>query len=191
MKTLLYSILIIWMSFIMGCTVIGGDNAPTPPPCDNQTSSFSLSLGWGGAYYNCTSGAFGLSTPPNASFYNYLTMVSANGTQGSLANPNTYLCQITVKNDQPSENPNSPCLNPGSLVSTWNTIGSSLAINVYKNHNSDITVDYYDICAACSSTIPEARPYFVGVATVPDGATSAFVQMQTQAPFVGAVTPCQ
>lgn len=173
-------------------TIIGGNQDPTPPQCDNQLSSCSLSLGWAGAYYNCTSGAFGSSTPPNASFHNYQWQVSANGTQGSLASTDAYLCQITVKNDQPSENPNSPCQNPGSVIYTWNVIGSSLAINVYKNHNSDITADYYDICAPCSSAIPEARPHFVGVATVPTGAVAAFIPMQTQAPSVGALgSPCQ
>lgn len=190
MKNIFYSTLLICILSMSGCTV-GGNTDPTPPQCDNQLSSCSLSLGWVNAYYNCTSGAFGISTPPNASFYNYVNAISANGTQGSLATSTAYLCQITVKNDQPSEYPNNPCQNPGSLVSTWNTAGTSLAINVYKNHNSDITVDYYDICAACSTAIPEARPYFVGVATVPTGAVAAFIPMQTQAPFVGAVTPCQ
>lgn len=190
MKKILYLILIICISGMVGCTVIGND--VQPPACDNSVTPFTLSLDWSGAYYNCTSSPFGAATPPNATFYNYVNAVSANGTAGSLATSTAYLCQITVKNDQPSENISDPCTNPGSGVYTWNKAGTSLAIQVYKNHNSDITVDYYDICGVCSNAISEARPYFVGVATVPIGVTIAFIAMQTQAPYVGAASsPCQ
>ncbi len=72
-----------------------------------------------------------------------------------------------------------------------NKAGTTLAIQDYKNHNSDITVDYYDICQICSSSIPEARPYFVGVATVPAGVTYANIPLQTQQPYVGSPDPCQ
>lgn len=117
MKTLLYLILIIWISFVFGCTVPGNDNPP-PPPCDNQVASFTLALDFSGTSYLCTSGSFGSFTPPNASGFNYLTTASANGTIGSLSNSFSYLCQITCKNDQPSEYPNNPCTNPGTLTYT-------------------------------------------------------------------------
>lgn len=190
MKKILYSFAIISVYWIIGCTDITNNEPPTQN-CDNEATSFTLGLDFGGASYLCTSGPFGTSTPPNASFNNYLNAVSANGTIGSLSNSQSYLCQITCKNDQPSENPSSPCTNPGMLSYTWNTAGALLAIQDYKNHNSDITVDYYDICQICSSSIPEARPYFVGVATVPAGVHSANIPLQTQQPYVGSPDPCQ
>ena len=154
-----------------------------PVTCDNQTAAFSLQLNWAGATYNCTSGTYGTAQPPNASFINYTTTASTTTLQD---NTTTYFCQISVKNDQPSENPSNPCTIPGALSYTWNTAGGALSIQSYKNHNSDITVDYYDICGPCSNGIVEARPYFIGVATVPQGVTAAVITMQTQAPFVGS-----
>lgn len=193
MKNIFYSILVICISCIFGCTIIGGGSGdPTPPPCDNQLSPFTLNLTWLGAYYTCTSGAFGISTPPYASYVNYISSVSANGTIGSLSNPDSYLCEITCKNDQPSENPNSPCSNPGIVKYTWNTAGTSLAIQNYENHSSDITVDYYDICAPCSGSIAEGRPHFIGTAGFQAGVSIAFIPMQTADTYVGAVgSPCQ
>lgn len=120
-----------------------------------------------------------------------MNAVSSNATIGSLSDPNSYLCQITCKNDQPSENPGSPCSNPGTLSYTWSKAGSTLAIQDYKNHNSDITVDYYDICAPCSPAIFEARPYFVGVVTVPAGVNYATIPLQTQQVYIGSPNPCQ
>jgi hypothetical protein len=73
MKKIFYSFVIICLSLIFGCTI--PDSSPSAPPCDNQLSSLSLSLGWANAYYNCTSGAFGIQTPPNASFYNYVNAI--------------------------------------------------------------------------------------------------------------------
>lgn len=191
MKKILYSVTIISVYWIIGCTNIRDNQPPSSNNCDNQVTPLTLGLNFAGTYYICTSGPFGAATPPNASFYNYVHAVSANGTIGSLSNINSYLCQITVKNDQPSERPSNPCTNPGMLSYTWNTAGTTLAIQDYKNHNSDITVDYYDICQICSSTIPEARPYFVGVATVPAGVSFVSIALQTQQPHVGSPNPCQ
>ncbi len=117
MKKILSAFAIICMLLMNGCTVID-NQPPSSQNCDNQVTPFTLALDFSGAYYICTSGTFGVSTPPNASFNNYINAVSANGTTGSLYNSQSYLCQITCKNDQPSEIPSNPCTNPGTLSYT-------------------------------------------------------------------------
>jgi hypothetical protein len=157
MKKILYPFVILYLFWFSACTPIIGDTPPTS--CDNQTAPFYLQLNWAGATYNCTNGTFGTAQPPNASFVNYISTASTTTLQDNMT---TYFCQISVKNDQPSENPSNPCSNAGTLSYTWSTAGGSLPIQSYKNHNSDLTVDYYDVCGPCSNAIVEARPYFVG-----------------------------
>jgi hypothetical protein len=184
---------IICIIFQCSCTVIqDAPPAPTAPPCDNTVSNFTLGLDFAGTSYLCTYGIFGTHTPPKASAFYYATAPSADATIGSLSGSLSYLCQMTVKNDQPSENPNLPCTNPGTMSFVWSTAGFTQNIKTYTNANSDITVDYYDVCDLCSATITKGRPYFAGVITVPKGAVSATVSLQTQQPYVGAGSdPCQ
>jgi hypothetical protein len=181
MKKYYIHLLFLCLLWFSACTPIIDGNPPVT--CDNQTASFSLQLNWAGAYYNCTRGTFGTMQPPYATYTNYTATASTTTLQDNM---DTYFCQISVKNDQPSENPSNACTNAGLLSYTWNSPGGALSIQSYKNHNTDITVDYYDECGPCSDAIVEARPYFIGVATIPQGVSGAVISMQTQAPFVGS-----
>lgn len=176
--------------FQCSCTVIQ-DAPPGPPACDNTVADCTIMLDWQYATYLCTIGAFGILPPPRASAINYLVTPSVNGTIGSLSSPSSYLCQIISKNDQPSENPNLPCTKPGVLTSTWSVAGPSQNTKIYKNANTDITVDYYDICSICNGAISQGRPYFSGKVIVPKGAVAATIVMQTQNVYVGSPSPCE
>jgi hypothetical protein len=186
-------LLITWFIFQCSCTRIqDGPPSPTTPPCDNTVANCVLQLDWYGTSYLCTIGSFGITTPPNATAFNYLGTASVNGTIGSLSSPSSYLCQIISKNDEPAANPYAACTNPGTMTSTWAVAGASQNIKIYKNANTDITVDYYDVCGSCNGAISQGRPYFSGKIVLPPGAIVGTVNLQTQDVYVGsAQKPCE
>lgn len=192
MKKMLFS-LIFCIILQCSCTVITPDPTATAPPCDNTVSDCNLTLDWSGTSYLCTASPYGTAPkPPLATGFNYLGAVSANAAIGSLSSSYSYLCQIISKNNEPAANPNLPCSNPGSMTFTWAIAGGSQNIKVYKNANTDITVDYYDVCGICNDVISQGRPYFSGKIIVPPGATSTQVNLQTQAVYVGTKDkPCE
>lgn len=171
--------------YCISCSSHFGD-VPGSTPCDNTQQNLTVSLNWNGTSYVCTNGVFGAAVPPFATNYNYLRTASANGTAGSLSNPYSYLCQLVSKNDQPGS---AACSNPGMGTFTWAIPGPVQTINAFKNANTDVTVDYFDVCLSCSQNIFEARPYFTGVAQVEAGMASTSILMYTQQPYEG--TNCQ
>jgi len=192
MKKVFYVFTVLVVFGSISCAHIG-DPVPQAQPCDNTTTPLTISLLWSGTYYLCTSSFFGGGnlTPPNATSANYMGYASVTGGLGSLSAPLSYLCTIVVKNDQPAANPNAPCSNPGMGSFTWTQPGPTHVVYNYVNQNTDVTVDYYDICAQCNpGSSANARPHFTGVITVPKGASQTrAVQMQTQTNYT--TTNCQ
>lgn len=188
MKKILKFVSIILIIILTSCGNPLNDNN-TNPPCDNTVSNITISLDFTGSSYLCASGNYGSTyqRPPMATHYNYLYQQSASGAVGSLNNSIDYLCQMTVKNDGPANSPSNPCSKAQTMSFTWAIPSQTQVIRTFTKNNTDITVDYYDICDVCNiGGHWNARPYFAGVVTVPPGATYASIAMFTQTPYTSS-----
>jgi hypothetical protein len=161
MKKIPYSFLIISWFYFFSCK----PHFDVTPACDNTTNNCAISLDFTSTFYYCNFGAYSNFPPPTATANNYLNKASATNDIVNVTDQNAYLCQINVKNDEPGQ---IACTSPGVLKLYWTVPGVNQTVKNFSHYDADITVDYYDPVDPCG----DGRPYFVGKAGLPAGATS-------------------
>lgn len=176
MKKLIYSF------FAMGLMSMSQCNQKDVilPLCDNSlsTTSNALNFDFSGCSYlfGCTQSPYDGSAgnPPEAGGASY-----DNGAQGfqyciSCINPTSiqstqFLLELAVANDQVVQD---QCTNPAGVNGTVYyhlVIGPRMSsVFMYKNHQSDVTANYYEPCNQCTAAI-SGRPHYIASQMVQPG----------------------
>jgi len=166
MKKMRLFIMATFIVFAFACH----DSFQNIPGCDDTTVNFTIQLKFfPQTSYRCTPST--LQPPPFADgFNNYLATSSATDVANIGAG---FLCKVIVT---------SACtrsLTTYKQVVYWNSSGPNLTVRGLYTEDTNIIVEYYDICMTCNSF--SARPYFVGTLVVPKGQRGGEVQMSNQA----------
>lgn len=143
-------------------------------PCNNGTYNLRVGMDWSGTNYNACGGSFDGNTQPPDVHYNYLHENSFNMAPAKLMVSTDYLCTVVSTNDEPAKD---GCSGAASSTTYWSA-GSLQTITSYAYYQSDIMVDYYDVCSSCSSAGKNARPHFVGMTVMPGGGLPTIVIKQ-------------